>query len=215
MRTTFGLPFPRGERTGLPAGPCMIYGEKLMWNTYHRYVRYAPVWMDVEAMQSAALWGLARAKALYQEDAARKAPWRTWVITLVRQQLGKEAASQKTQHQRELREADCLLYAGDGEEWRDTSLSLLAATDDGGDPVEHALTHVAQHGLHRELRACFGQLQPTDRTILYYRYWEDETMQQVATRLGVTRQRICQREAKALARLRGMLRSSLQEHVVG
>ena len=53
-----------------------------------------------------------------------------------------------------------------------------------------------------DLTAALGLLSPTDRTILVLRYWEDRSVAETASELGLTELAVRSRASRALARLR-------------
>lgn len=55
------------------------------------------------------------------------------------------------------------------------------------------------------LRATLSRLEPKDRLLIQYRFYEGKTQSETAKRLGTTQVQISRRERKLLAQLRGML----------
>jgi RNA polymerase sigma-70 factor (sigma-E family) len=53
-----------------------------------------------------------------------------------------------------------------------------------------------------ELAAALGRLAPTDRAVVVLRYWEDRSVAETATELGLTELAVRSRASRALARLR-------------
>ena len=85
-------------------------------------------------------------------------------------------------------------------------VSLTSCEDDGGGQVD-----VPVEGPDEQLsellalRQVVGELEPRDRSIIVYRYFQRKTQVQTAEALGMTQVQVSRREKKILAGLRGKL----------
>jgi RNA polymerase primary sigma factor len=101
--------------------------------------------------------------------------------------------------------------------WNQETLSLempVGSNDDSnlGDMIQdRELPPMEDLVVHRQLRSCMedamtAHLEPRDREILCMRFGLDghqrQTLEEVANAFGITRQRVCQLEERALRRLR-------------
>ena len=69
----------------------------------------------------------------------------------------------------------------------------------------------ADTALRLTLLDALGQLPPRERAVLLLRYWEDRSVEETAATLKLSRGAVRSRGTRALARLRGLLGSSLSE----
>ncbi len=85
-------------------------------------------------------------------------------------------------------------------------LSLTADDDEGGGqidvPVDSPDEKIAEL---LSLKQEIGELEPRDRSIIVYRYFQSKTQSQTAEALGMTQVQVSRREKKILAGLRGKL----------
>ena len=81
-------------------------------------------------------------------------------------------------------------------------ISLTAEDEDGGmmdlpdEPHEEELTDTLS------LQQVMGSLEPNDRKLLYFRYFQSQTQTQTAQALGMTQVQVSRREKKILSALR-------------
>ena len=81
-------------------------------------------------------------------------------------------------------------------------ISLTAEDEDGGmmdlpdEPHEEELTDTLS------LQQVMGSLEPNDRKLLYFRYFQSQTQTQTAQALGMTKVQVSRREKKILSALR-------------
>ena len=90
---------------------------------------------------------------------------------------------------------------------REGALSLDAPTDEDGADLQSFLgkadTDTEQDALRRvELRELFALLTERERLILFLRYFQDKTQNEVGQRLGLSQVQISRIEKKALLRMR-------------
>ena len=84
-------------------------------------------------------------------------------------------------------------------------ISLTAEDEDGGmmdlpdEPHEEELTDTLS------LQQVMGSLEPNDRKLLYFRYFQSQTQTQTAQALGMTQVQVSRREKKILNQLRSKL----------
>ncbi|MGQ9586288.1 MAG: sigma-70 family RNA polymerase sigma factor [Anaerolineae bacterium] len=94
-----------------------------------------------------------------------------------------------------------------GAEENDSSLADFVADENAPSPTDSA----ALEGLREEIRQLLDQLEEREAAVLRLRYGfvdgKPHTLKEVGERLGVTRERVRQIEAKALRRLRHPFRS--------
>ena len=85
-------------------------------------------------------------------------------------------------------------------------LSLTADDEEGGGqidvPVDSPDEKIAEL---LSLKQVIGELEPRDRSIIVYRYFQSKTQSQTAEALGMTQVQVSRREKKILAGLRGKL----------
>jgi len=78
------------------------------------------------------------------------------------------------------------------------------------DPAaETAFLAVEHDDLHNALKAALNTLQPEERNVIYARYFQDHTQAEIAAAEGISRNAVCQREQKAMMRLRHPSRSKM------
>ena len=63
----------------------------------------------------------------------------------------------------------------------------------------------------RDLVAALGHLAPTDRAVVVLRYWEDRSVAETATELGLSELAVRSRASRALARLRPHITPATKE----
>ena len=90
---------------------------------------------------------------------------------------------------------------------RESALSLDAPTDEDGADLQSFLgssqTNTEKEALRRvELRELFDLLSPRERQVLFLRYFQDKTQNEVGQRLGLSQVQISRIEKKALLRMR-------------
>ncbi len=90
---------------------------------------------------------------------------------------------------------------------REAALSLDAPTDEDGADLQSFLgssqTNTEKEALRRvELRELFDLLSPRERQVLFLRYFQDKTQNEVGKRLGLSQVQISRIEKKALLRMR-------------
>ncbi|MCL2033417.1 MAG: sigma-70 family RNA polymerase sigma factor [Oscillospiraceae bacterium] len=85
-------------------------------------------------------------------------------------------------------------------------LSLTESSEDGGGQIdlpvgspEDMLSNLLS------LKQVLGQLEPDDRRLVYFRYFDNMTQTQTAQRLGMTQVQVSRREKKILLGLRALL----------
>ena len=95
----------------------------------------------------------------------------------------------------------------------DAAYSLADTLEDGSAPAPAETAE--QHLLGEELHRALAQLDPRERTVITLRYGIGDgrcrTLLEVGKELGISRERVRQLEVRALMKLRGCARASLDE----
>jgi RNA polymerase sporulation-specific sigma factor len=85
-------------------------------------------------------------------------------------------------------------------------LSLTESDDEGGGQIDLPIDSPEDMLANMiSLKQVLGQLEPPDRKLVYYRYFDNMTQTQTAERLGMTQVQVSRREKKILQSLRALL----------